>query len=267
MSSRINALLLGPIGTGKSSALRTIPPTGKTLLVLATEPGIDSIMGPQSKLGDLHAGGHAHWTSVLPARVEFDVLERLALATNRLDQKGLANSPRLNPQAYTQWIDLYTTLSNFKCAGCGEVFGPVDKLDDSFVLAIDGLSGMSIMGLDLVAGGRAVLDKPHYGIAQQNMMALMRKLTGDLRCSFVLLAHAERRTNELTGASHLTVSAIGQAIANDILKPFDEVIYTTRRADKFFWSTTEPGVDLKTRLLPFDDEIEPTFAHFFKETK
>lgn len=258
--SKVNVLLMGTIGSGKTHSLRSIPRLGKTLLVIATEPGIESILGDGARGGNLH-GDNCHWMEVMPASVPFDTLVDNADLTNRLDQKALANQPRKNAADYRQFITMLDACRNFTCSHCKRSFGAIDKLDESFVVAIDGTTGLSQMAMDLVAGGRPMRDKPHYGLAQDNLMNFIRKLVYDTKCSIVMIAHLERRTNEITGASHLTVSAIGQAIGMDIPKPFDEVIQAVRIGKDFFWSTIETGTDLKARRLPFADNITPDFVH------
>lgn len=258
---KTNTILVGPIGTGKSRALRTIP-RNSLALVLATEPGIEAILGPQSKDGNWHDDSH-HWASVLPADVPLEELERMADLANKYEQKQLAGIPRSDGHKYRQFIEVFGKLHNFKCDYCDAEFGPVDKLASNDVVAIDGLSGLSLMALHLVAGGRPLWDKPHYGLAQANLMNLIRKLVS-IPANFILTAHVERRINELTGGTILTVSSVGQAIANDILKPFDEVIYTRRQGKEFFWSTVENGVDLKARRLPFSDIIKPDFSQLIQ---
>ena len=47
---KYNILLVGPIGTGKTTALRSIvEECNKKLFVIATEPGIENILGKRQK--------------------------------------------------------------------------------------------------------------------------------------------------------------------------------------------------------------------------
>ena len=261
---KTNVLLMGPIGTGKTRSLRTIPPTGKTLLTLSLEPGIESIFGPLSKEGDFH-GPRAHWASVLPATTPFEVLRQNALLTNTLDQKGLANTRRSNPHEYRQFIEIYDRCTNFTCDRCGEAFGPIDKLSDEFVFAIDGLSGISRMAMDLQAGGKPTTDKPDFYIAQQNIRNFLTKCLG-ISASFILTSHISREVDQIRGGFILTVLTLGQALAPEIPLWFDEVIQTRRSGGEFFWSSVENNSDLKARRLPFSDTIKPDFAQLLLET-
>lgn len=261
---KTNVLLMGPIGTGKTRSLRTIPPTGKTLLTLSLEPGINSIFGPLSKEGDFH-GPYSHWASIMPASTDFEILRSNALLTNALDQKGLANSPRRNRDQYRQFINVYDQCANFTCDICHKEFGPLDKLDDSYVFAMDGLSGLSRMSMDLQAGGKPTTDKPDFFIAQGNIRNILSKLLG-CPCSFVLTSHIVRETDPIRGGFIITVLTLGQALAPEIPLWFDEVLQTRRQGDKFYWSSTESNTDLKVRRLPFSDEIPPDFAQLLSES-
>lgn len=263
---KVNVILMGEIGTGKTSALRTIiRETDKKLYVIATEPGIHTILNELAEeLGD---EDRLHWAYCPPASTPWEILIRTAGQVNRMASDQLQKA-QMSKSDYQQFIELLGLLANFKCErpGCpcgNKEHGPVDDFGPDIVLAIDGLSGLSRMVMDLVTGARPLKTLPDWGIAQDTMRRLLDKLTNDTDCSFVLVAHLEKKQDLVNGGTHLTVSALGQALSGDIPKNFDEVIYCHRDDDKFYWSTTESKIAVKTRCLPFNDEIKPTFAHYF----
>lgn len=267
-NEKANILLEGPIGTGKTSSLKTIlNETDKELFVLATEPGIHTILG---ELAETDKTGRVHWHYVSPAKVEWDTLLSNASQINKLPMEALQKT-NMSKSEYKQFIEVLSALADFTCqrpdCPCGnKSFGPVDSWGPERVLAIDGLTGLSKMAMDLVTGAKPIKTLPEWGVAQDNLRRLLDKLTTDTACSFVLIAHMDKKQNQITGGTYLTVSTLGQALAPDIPKFFDEVIYAYRQGDGFFWSTVEANTDLKSRILPLEEEITPTFAHFFGKT-
>ena len=51
----------------------------------------------------------------------------------------------------------------------------------------------------------------------------------------------------------------GSGMNREVHVPFCE-----RLAGKFRWSTIESGIDLKSRKLPWSDDIEPSFVQMFE---
>ncbi len=258
---KYNILLLGPVGTGKTYSAHTFIEAGKELFILSTEPGIETVMGEWEKLGtDM---SKVHFAKVMPANIEWDVLIQEAERTNLLTMDQLQKTQSPNKSQFKQFIDVYATLASFKDQH-GEDFGPVDSWDDSRVLMIDGLSGLSRMALHLVVGSKPIKTLPEWGCAMGNLQNLIEKLCDDTECTFVLVSHIERQKDELTGGTHLTLSTLGNKLAPELVKLPDEIIYTKREGGKFRWSTIESGIDLKSRKLPWSDDIEPSFVQMFE---
>lgn len=260
-----NIMNIGPIGTGKTTTLRTVvEECEKELFVIATEPGIENILGDKSKEGELPKD-KCHWKYISPAEVEWDTLIKNANLVNTSSMGDLQKLPGINRHQFQQFIALLETLSDFTCDRTEESFGPVDDWPEDRVLAIDGLSGISQMALDLTVGSKPIVTQPEWGAAMNTLLRLIRKLCYDTKCTFILNCHLERQHNETTGTERLTASTLGNKLAPELLKPFDEVIFSKRQIDKFYWSTIESDIDLKTRLLEFRDDHSPTYANFFKK--
>ena len=249
--SKTNVLITGPVGTGKTTSLLTIDTSKHPLLVLATEPGIDRI---------LTHGDDCHWHYIAPAKTDWDTLIKNARLVNTNSNEALQKmTAAFSRQEYQQFIDVLTTCSDFNCDVCQKNFGPVDALPENYVFAADGLSGLSIMSMDLIVGGKPVKTQPDWGVAMDNLERLLMKLTSDTVCSFVLISHVDREVDEVTGASKIMVSTLGRKLAPKVPRFFDEVVYCKRDGEEFWWSTTEAGVEVKSRRLPLSDEIKPDF--------
>lgn len=249
--SKINVILLGPVGTGKTSALKTIPAAGHPLYVISTEPGIGNIL--------THDDALCHWCYIPPAAEPWDILEKNANYLNTLTNDQLQKMPGMNKSEYRQFLDLLGACREFQCDVCKQIFGPVDHLPEDAVFAIDGLSGLSKMSMDLVVGGKPIASQPDWGAAMNNLERFLTKCCADTRCSFALISHIDREQDEVTGGTKIMVSTLGRKLAPKIPRFFDEVVLCRKQGANFFWSTTESGVDLKARRLPFSDTIKPDF--------
>lgn len=253
---KLNMILLGPVGTGKTSALLTIPSTNP-LFVLATEPGIEHI---------LTHNDHTHWHYVAPATEEWSTLTENAKLLNTLTNEQLQKSTNMNKSKYRQFLEVLNVCTEFTCDVCGKGFGPVDHFPLDAVFAIDGLSGLSKMSMDLIVGGKPIASQPDWGAAMNNLERFLGKCCSDIKCSFILTSHVDREYDEVTGGTKIMVSTLGRKLAPKIPRFFDEVVLCTRRGEKFFWNTVDNGTDLKARRLPFSDEIKPDFAPLLRST-
>src|SRR5262249_48064215 len=150
--------------------------------------------------------------------------------------------------------DVLVSLSNFTCARCGKVFGPVDQLDDSFVLAVDGLTGLSKMAFDLHVGAKPAITQPEFGVIMGQIQRLIDKLTTSTKCSFVLTSHVDKEIDQINGGYVLTLDTIGNKLGPRIPKMFDECVYCYREDNKFYWSTSEQRASVKHRRLAYGDK-------------
>ena len=251
-TKKYNVLIYGPIGSGKTHSLRSLLDCGHEMFVIATEPGIDKLLGDTDS-------DRCHWRYIPPASADWDVLQRNAELLSSLSMEALTKM-KFPKDGYTQFFDVVNCCANFKCERTGQEFGAVDSWGPERVLIIDGLSGLSRMAMDLIVGAKPIKSLPEYGVAQDNLLRLINKLLTDTKCSFVLIAHAEREKDEISGGSNLKVSTIGNKLAPEIPKNFDEVVFARREGNKFFWSSIEAGVDTKVRCLPWNSDINPNFS-------
>jgi len=256
--TKYNVILCGPVGSGKTSSLRTVP---GPLFVIATEPGIESILDHANNIeGGTPWAKARHWAFIPPADPDWSTMIDNANKLNKFTQEQLMKMPGVNRQDYTQFISVLNTCANLKCDICGEKFGAMDHLGPEWTVAVDGLSGLSTMSMDLVAGGKPVKTQADWGSAMDNVERLVMKWTGSTKCNFVLVSHLDREYDELTGGTKLMVSTLGRKLAPRIPRFFDEVVYCHRAGTEFFWSSTEANVDTKVRRLPFSDKIKPDFG-------
>lgn len=256
-------LLMGPSGSGKTDSLLTLIEAGLELFVVVTEPhGVETLLSglarrklPLDKL---------HWMEIFPARPGFDSLAQMAKKVSVMDQGSLANLKPGGERSTAQWIELINGLRDFKDAKDGKSYGPIDSFDPSRAVAIDSLSGLNAMSMDITIGDKVTANPGEWGIAMKQLEKLILTCTSSLRCTFVLTAHTEREVDEVTGAGRIMASALGRKLAPTLPRFFSEVVLAVRRAEgeneTFVWSNTEAGHDLKRRALALSSKLPPSFG-------
>lgn len=247
-------MLLGDSNTGKTSAIRSlVQDCGLEVFVLATEPGIDKLLGdiPSDKL---------HWNYLPPTPFSADVLET---QFHNVNTKSLSDLCRPSPgdkrDSFRQTMDLVSLLRNFKCDRTGQAFGDVYKWGNNRAFVVDSLSGLTDMMLNAWTGIRIGLDKPDYQIVQKCIGNQVTSWCMGLGCWFMLTAHTEREQDDITLQVKIMASTIGKALAPKLPKYFDEIIHTKRDGTKFAWSNITPNYALKARMLPLKDDLACNF--------
>lgn len=255
----VKVMLMGGAGSGKTHSIRTLVEAGLEVFVLFTEPGMET-------LADISAD-KLHWKYIPPSAPDWADMIDSANKINTLSLKSLAEMTDINKRKYGQFIEVLTALSNFTCDRTGQSYGAVDDWDSTRVLVVDSMSGLSIMAMNLVTGSKPVKSMSDWGIAVDNLERLTTKLCVDTKCHFVLIAHLERETDETTGAISLMASTLGKKLAPKLPRFFSDVIHVKRDGAKFSWSTASFNVDLKTRYLPIQEGLPPTFVNIIEKWK
>lgn len=254
-----SVLLLGGTGTGKTWSLATLAPHTKKLFVVVTEPnGLETLLNSYEEhklpLDNLH------WATIMPTRQGFDTLARMAKNVATLDFLGLANLKPQGKRNEAQWFKMLETFVDFKCERTGQSFGAITDFTPEYAFAIDSLSGLNVMAMDITIGDKPSAHQGEWGIAMNLLEKLLYNLTSNLMCPFVLTAHLERETNEITGGSTISASTLGRKLAPKLPRFFSEVVLAYKEGGKFLWSTNHPGVDLKNRSLLLDTKLQPDFG-------
>lgn len=252
-------LLIGPAGTGKTTACVSLLAEGLWLRMLATEPSAPARVIAEAKKRNVSID-RFDWKFVSPAVPAWDSLIKSAEIVSVMTLKDIADMRTgiAKPDG-RQWIEMLKSIQNFKSDRSGVELGDVTEWDNDCAFVIDGLTGVSTMSRNLTVGLKPNPSPGEWGVMQSNILNLMNKLAADCKCLFVLIAHVERETNELTGLSNITVSTLGSKLAPKLPPLFTNVIYAKRIATQFLWSTADSGVDTKNGDLPLSDALDPSF--------
>jgi len=261
-------LLEGPAGTGKTYALGKLVDWAEAnsieVFVLFTENGLETLLGYWADAGKpIPNNLHYHSTLTKPIGIKslMDSAEKIGKMSYELLTKMVDGSRGEN----NAFLKIITVCSDFPDDRTGRRFGPVDSFGTDKIFVIDSLSELANACMKAVIGSKPTASQPDYGIAQNSLMNFLRLCTQGLACTFVLTAHVDRQTDELTGSTKIMTKAIGKAMAGDIPQLFSDVIYTVREGDKFYWDTAAANVDVKTRNLPIRAKQDPDFGIIMKK--
>jgi hypothetical protein len=234
---------------------------GIEVFVIGTEPGfVDSLIDrcrvlnvPIDKL---------HWATALPATEGWDAMEAMITAIGTQDFQAISASKGIGKdKTRVPAARLLSLLKDFLCERTGEQFGSFTQWDDSRALVVDSLSGLSVIAWYLTVGYKPTGAPGEWSIAMNFIESLLMKINSDRRCYFVLLAHVEKEMDEISGVNRIMTSTLGRKLAPKLARFFGEIVYAQRMKDdpKFRWSTLDNNADLKNRILPVGDKLEPDF--------
>lgn len=244
-------MLLGASGAGKTESIKTLVAAGIETFVLFTEPGMEVLADTDPE--------KLHWHYIPPAAPDWADMIDSANKINTMSLKSLADMSDINKRKYGQFIELLSSLSNFRCDRTGKEYGAVDSWDASRAIVLDSMSGLSIMAMNLVTGSKPVKSMSDWGIAQDNLERLITKLCVDTQAFFVLIGHLEPEKDEVTGGIQLMASTLGKKLAPKLPRFFSDVVHVKRETTKFSWSTASYNVDSKARYLPIAEGLTPSF--------
>lgn len=259
-----NVLLEGPSGTGKTYALGTMADwcaaNGKELFVLFTENGLETLLGYWRDHGK-EVPACLHWHQQLTTPLSLTSLLDATDKVGKFSYESVTKiqDPNRGGEANSFW-KILGTLANFRDDRTGKEYGPVDKWSLDKVLVLDSLSELANAAMKMQIGNKPAASPSDYGVAQNCLMNLLRLLTQGISITFIMTAHVDRETDQITQTSKIMTKAIGKAIAGDIPPLFSDVIYTVREGDQFYWDTAAYGVDTKTRSLGYKSKLKPDFA-------
>lgn len=248
----VKEMLLGPTGTGKTTAIKTLIDASITPFCLFTEPSFE-VLGevPPNKL---------HWKYIPPVTDSLDTILDKANKVSSMTFKALTEVYDANRGRDNKFIELVKSLNDFKCDRTEESFGAVKNWGTDKALVIDSLSGLGIMVMHMVVGSRPAKNQADWMLSQDQLEGLINWCCTSIRCHFILTAHAERETDEVMGGSQIMASTLGKKLAPKLPRYFSDVILAQRIGKDFKWSTAAPGADLKARNLPVAEGLIPSFA-------
>lgn len=261
----VNVMLMGASGTGKTHAIGTLVDTGIEVFYFAYESGSESLVGYYTDR-NLPVPANLHICSVKAPSASFLEMADAVRSVNTLSFETLKKQIDPSKSKYNQLEQFLRNFNNVTDDDGGK-FGPVQEWGPDRALVIDGLTGLCDSAMKACIGGKFDRDQKDWGLAQNIVEGILRKITSECQCHFVLVSHIERETDPNGGGLKLMASALGKALAPKLPAMFSDVILTKRIGREFVWDTEDPTADLKTRSLPISAKIPPTFAAVIEKWK
>lgn len=255
-----SVILAGPAGSGKTSSLATLIKAGLELFVVTTEPsGAESLIDACERIKA--PIDRLHWAECLPTSEGWADLLDMTSKVSSMDQKGLSDIKDMGKASFRPAADRFIrTFANFHCDRTGKDFGDVTKFGCDRALALDSLTGLTQIAWGCTVGYKPTANPGEWGIGQNFIYNILKKINSDRQCFFAVTAHIEKEVDEMSGVRRIMVSTLGAKLAPKIPPLFSEVVLTSKRIDgKFYWSTLDPGMDLKNRALPNAPSLDPDF--------
>ncbi|MGH7747185.1 MAG: AAA family ATPase [Candidatus Dormibacteria bacterium] len=258
-------LLIGPSGTGKTRALGTLvdwaarqsPP--RNVNILFTENGLETLLGywTDRKLPvPPNLRYHVITTQSIPLKDLLDAAKKVGI----LSYKSITEMVDPNRASNNPYYKILEVFSKFTDDRTGKDFGNIGEWGNEEIFGIDSLTELANACMKMVIGNKPTASPSDYGVAQNNLMNLLRFLTQGFAPTLVMTAHVQRQQDEMTGSVKLMVKAIGKAMSDDIPQLFSETIGTIREGANWYWDTARSDLDTKTRYLPIASKISPDFA-------
>jgi len=243
---------MGDSGTGKSTALQSLPPLGITPFVLVTEQN-----GVQ--VHKEHWGKTMHYVYVSPKPTDVATVINTLTNINRLSYENLCKMVDPLKMQHNKFIDLMQHTNEFVCECCGKSWGQANKWNTDRALVLDSWSGASDMAFALVVGNKPVRDRPDYQVAQ-NALRMVYKVWIEFKCWVIIITHLDKEQEPVSGRYFATVKTIGQKLGPDMPRDFADVIRAKREGKVITWDTADLEATVVGRHLPLASGLEPKFT-------
>lgn len=256
-------LLIGAAGSGKTYALGTLvdwaSAHNRTVRVLFIENGLETLLGYWTDRGlkvPENLSYHVVTSKSIPLASLTDAAKKVGILsyksiTEMVDPKRSENNP---------YLKILEALADFPDDRTGKKLGNIGEWGSSDILCVDSLSELANSCMKMVIGSKPTASPSDYGVAQNNLLNLLRFFTQGFAPTLVMTAHVQRQQDEITGSIKLMTKAIGKAMADDIPQLFSEVVGTVRDGTSWYWDTANSALDTKTRYLGIASKIKPDFS-------
>jgi len=256
--------LMGLGGTGKTRAIATLVEwaerNGFEVAALFTENSLETLLG-YWRDQDKPVPACLYWMQQGTKPNSLASLITAADLVGKLSYEALAKSTDTNRGGENNaFWKILKSCADFVDDRTGKKLGGVEAFPLKRIFVMDSLTETANAAMKMQIGSRPMSSPGDYGVAQNNLMNFLRLITQGVVCPFVMTAHVDRETDQVTQSTKIMMKSIGKALATEIPTLFSEVVYTVRDGSKFTWDTAAYGVDTKTRSLGYKSGMAPDFA-------
>jgi hypothetical protein len=249
---------MGAPGSGKTTAVATMLKMGFKVFVLFTEQGIGNLL----KACRYHGCTEEDMTRLFyayipPGGTSFEALAKGAKAVNEASEFGKMDNSTMDRKKYGQLIQCMKLCNNFVDQH-GHDHGSIEDLGCDSVFVVDGMSNLARMAMQLTVGAKPVKTLQDWGVAIESLENFENQIT-TIKAPFILLAHIERETDEVTQKIFVTIATLGNKYPLRIGRNYHDVILAENTKGEFTWATTSRDCQLKGTYLPIADKMQADF--------
>ncbi len=241
-------LLLGPPGSGKTTAIVTALQAGLKTYVIFTEAGQSALMKALSvhKVSE-EEKKNLFFAYVKPGGSSFKVLKEQADKVNKASEFGkMEGGSRTN---YNQLVQVMQLCANFIDQN-GVEHGGIDTFKADRAVFIDGLSGLSDMAMKLTIGAKPVPTLQDWGVAIKQVDDFVKQFA-NIDAMVCVIAHVAMERDEVSGKVLQYPNTLGKQLGPTLGRHFNEVIKTSfDETNGATWATLDKNADLKATYLP-----------------
>lgn len=245
-------MLIGGVGSGKTSSIKTFLGTGITPCALFTEFSFDV-------LGDTKPE-ELHWRYIKPITSNMQNLRDAAKKIGQQNADMIQKGHDMTRSGNNQFEPMLEAIANFKCQRTGLSLGDVTTWGTDKAFILDGLSGLTTAATKLAVGEKYAMTQPEFQIAMKLIENTIMQLCNGFHCHVVVMAHPEREVDEVNGGVKIYPSTLGKKVAPTLGRHFTDVLMAKRQDNKFYWDGVDPQADLKVRNFPRIADMPPSFV-------
>jgi len=250
-------LLMGPPGSGKTTAIVTALLAGMKTYVIFTEAGQQSLL-KALRVYDVPKELQANlfFAYVKPGLSSFKTLKDQADKVNKAAEFGKMEGG--SRTSYNQLVKVMELCSNFIDQN-GVSHGGIDTFKPNCAVFLDGLSGMSDMAMKLTIGSKPVATLQDWGVAIKQVDDFVKQFA-NIDAMMTILAHVSMERDEVSGKVLQYPNTLGRQLGPQLGRHFNEVImakYT--ETEKSTWTTIDTNADLKASFLPHKKGMKADF--------
>lgn len=166
---------------------------------------------------------------------------------------------------FAQFLNVQKSLINFVGIDFATKepmdLGNIGSWDSNTVFAVDGISAVTRALFAETTGDRIAVNRNDYGTVQKRLETFTTSVLTSTKASVIMLGHAKRAADEVTGIENITPDLPGIALSSSYGQHYTDSIYADRNGNNFYWVGYRNGVLTSPRSLPAKDRLAPDFAN------
>lgn len=166
---------------------------------------------------------------------------------------------------FAQFLNVQKSLVNFVGIDFATKepmdLGNIGSWDSNTVFAVDGISAVTRALFAETTGDRIAVNRNDYGTVQKRLETFTTSVLTSTKASVIMLGHAKRAADEVTGVENITPDLPGIALSSSYGQHYTDSIYADRNGNNFYWVGFRNGVLTSPRSLPAKDRLVPDFAN------